>query len=189
MTQSLVEQIDALLPQTQCTKCGYSGCKPYAQAISDSNAEINQCPPGGAEGIKKLAKLLNADEKPLNETFGIEQPRKVAFIIEEDCIGCTKCLPPCPVDAILGANKQMHTILVEACTGCELCIAPCPVDCIVMMEMEVPTLWDKPAADRAKHRYENKLQRQLKQEQEKTDRLKKQKSMLAKMKATKKLKS
>ena len=136
MTQSLVDRIDELLPQTQCTKCGYSGCKPYAQAISENNADINQCPPSGAEGIKKLAELLNTEVKPLNEAFGIEQPRKVAFIIEEDCIGCTKCLPPCPVDAILGANKQMHTILADQCTGCELCIAPCPVDCIVMNDIE-----------------------------------------------------
>ena len=94
MTQSLVEQIDALLPQTQCTKCGFSGCKPYAQAICEGNADINQCPPGGIAGISKLAKLLGVEEKPLNQTFGTEQPRKTAFIIEQDCIGCTKCIPP-----------------------------------------------------------------------------------------------
>jgi len=185
MTQSLVEQIDALLPQTQCTKCGYSGCKPYALAISENTAEINQCPPGGAAGISKLATLLGVAEKPLNQDYGIEQPRKVAFIIEKDCIGCTKCLPPCPVDAILGANKQMHTVIADECTGCELCIAPCPVDCIIMQDLETPTVWDQVAADHAKQRYQNKQQRQLKQAEEKAERLKKQKQMLAKLKAKK----
>jgi len=184
MTQSLVEQIDALLPQTQCTKCGYSGCKPYAQAISENTTDINQCPPGGATGIKKLADLLGVEEKSLNQDYGIEQPRKVAFIIEADCIGCTKCLPPCPVDAILGANKQMHTIIAAECTGCELCIAPCPVDCIIMQDIESPS-WDQLAADHAKQRYQNKQQRIQKLAAEKTERLKKQKLMLAKLKSKK----
>jgi len=184
MTQSLVEKIDALLPQTQCTKCGYSGCKPYAQAISKNQADINQCPPGGEAGIKKLASLLGVEEKSLNPKFGIEQPRKVAFIIEEDCIGCTKCLPPCPVDAILGANKQMHTVIADECTGCELCIAPCPVDCIIMQDIESPS-WDQAMADHAKQRYKNKQQRLEKQLEEKAERLKKQKQMLAKLKAKK----
>jgi len=184
MTQSLVEKIDALLPQTQCTKCGYSGCKPYAQAISENQVDINQCPPGGEAGIKKLASLLGVEEKPLNPEFGIEQPRKVAFIIEEDCIGCTKCLPPCPVDAILGANKQMHTVIAGECTGCELCIAPCPVDCIIMQDIESPS-WDQAMADHAKQRYQNKQQRLEKQLEEKAERLKKQKQMLAKLKAKK----
>jgi len=185
MTQSLIDQIDALLPQTQCTKCGYTGCKPYAQAISENLADINQCPPGGVAGIRKLAALLEVEEKPLNQDYGIEQPRKVAFIIEEDCIGCTKCLPPCPVDAILGANKQMHTVITDECTGCELCIAPCPVDCIIMQDMETPSAWDQAAADHAKKRYQNKQQRQLKQTEEKAERLKKQKQILAKLKAKK----
>jgi len=184
MTQSLVEKIDALLPQTQCTKCGYSGCKPYAQAISENQAEINQCPPGGEAGIKKLASLLGVEEKPLNPKFGIEQPRKVAFIIEEDCIGCTKCLRPCPVDAILGANKQMHTVITAECTGCELCIAPCPVDCIIMQDIESPS-WNQAMADHAKQRYQNKQQRIEKQLEEKAERLKKQKQMLAKLKSKK----
>jgi len=185
MTQSLVDQIDALLPQTQCTKCGYKGCKPYAQAISEKKAEINQCPPGGVKGISKLAALLGVEEKPLNPDFGIEQPRKVAFIIEADCIGCTKCLPPCPVDAILGANKQMHTVIADECTGCELCIAPCPVDCIIMQDIESPTLWDQAMASHAKQRYQNKQQRIENQLEEKAARLKKQKLMLAKLKAKK----
>ena len=185
MTQSLVEQIDALLPQTQCTKCGYSGCMPYATAISEGQADINQCPPGGAAGISKLATLLAVEEKPLNPEFGIEHLRKVAYIIEQDCIGCTKCLPPCPVDAILGANKQMHTIITAECTGCELCIAPCPVDCIIMKDLESPATWDLAAADHAKQRYLKKQQRQLKQAEEKAKRLKKQKQKLAKLKAKK----
>lgn len=184
MTQSIVDQIDALLPQTQCTKCGYKGCKPYAQAISENKADINQCPPGGMLGITKLAALLGVEEKPLNPQFGIEQPRKVAFIIEADCIGCTKCLPPCPVDAIVGANKQMHTVIADECTGCELCIAPCPVDCIIMQDISLSS-WEKQNADHAKYRYQNKQQRLIKQEQEKADRLKKQKQMLAKLKAKK----
>ncbi len=185
MTQSLIEQIDALLPQTQCTKCGYTGCKPYAQAINDGNAEINQCPPGGAEGIRKLAELLGVEEKPLNQDFGFERSRKVAFVKEEDCIGCTKCLPPCPVDAILGSNKQMHTVIADECTGCELCITPCPVDCIVMKDLEVSSVWSKTCADHAKQRYQNKQLRLQKQLDEKAERLKKQKQRLAKLKTKK----
>ncbi len=180
MTQSLLEQIDVLLPQTQCTKCGFSGCLPYAQAIIDNQADINQCPPGGRVGIKKLANLLGRKEKPLNEVFGIEKPREVAFIIEQDCIGCTKCIPPCPVDAILGANKFMHTIIVNECTGCGLCIAPCPVDCIVMKPLNKVSLWGDEDANKARFRYQNKKQRLQKKSQEKADRLKKQKLMFAK---------
>lgn len=183
--QSLVAKIDACLPQTQCTQCGYKGCLPYAQAISENKADINQCPPGGAAGIKKLADLLVVEEKPLNPAFGIEKPRQVAFIIEQDCIGCTKCLPPCPVDAILGANKQMHTIIADECTGCELCIAPCPVDCIIMKDIAQPEPWDQVAADKARLAYQNKQQRLEKQVQEKAERLQKQKQMLVKLKAKK----
>lgn len=185
MTATLVEQIDALLPQTQCTKCGFTGCTPYAQAIAENKAEINQCPPGGEDGINKLATLLKVANIPLNPKYGVQQPRKVAFIIEADCIGCTKCLPPCPVDAILGANKQMHTVIASECTGCELCVAPCPVDCIVMHDISSPALWDKAMADQAKQRYSNKQQRLAKQLAEKAERQKKQKEMLAKLKAKK----
>ncbi len=127
------ESIDALLPQTQCTRCGYTGCRPYAEAIVAGEADINQCPPGGAATIEALARLTGRPALPLNPANGIEKPREVAYILEEHCIGCTKCLPACPVDAILGANKRMHTVIVSECTGCELCIAPCPVDCIVMV--------------------------------------------------------
>lgn len=127
------EQINALLPQTQCTRCGYQGCLPYAEAIAGGFAAINQCPPGGAATIAALAKLAGSPVLPLNPSNGVEQPRTVAYILEEHCIGCTKCLPACPVDAILGANKRMHSVIAIECTGCELCIAPCPVDCIVML--------------------------------------------------------
>ncbi len=128
-----VDDIDALLPQTQCTRCGYHGCRPYAQAISDSAAAINQCPPGGAATIAALAHLTRHAAVALNPVNGVEGPPLVARIDEEACIGCAKCLPPCPVDAIIGAQKQMHTVLLGLCTGCELCIAPCPVDCITMV--------------------------------------------------------
>jgi Na+-translocating ferredoxin:NAD+ oxidoreductase subunit B len=127
------DTIDALLPQTQCTRCGYSGCRPYAQAIVEGSAEINQCPPGGAETIDALARLLGRVPLPLNPANGTEGPLLVAQIDEEACIGCAKCLPPCPVDAIIGAHKHMHTVVLGLCTGCELCVAPCPVDCIAMV--------------------------------------------------------
>ena len=124
--------IDALLPQTQCTRCGYDGCRPYAQAIADGVAKINQCPPGGAPTIAALAALLQVEALALNPDNGVEGEALLAVIDEERCIGCVKCLPPCPVDAIVGARKQMHTVVAALCTGCELCIAPCPVDCISM---------------------------------------------------------
>jgi len=127
------DDIDALLPQTQCTRCGYEGCRPYAEAVAAGRAAINQCPPGGAAAIAALASLLERPAQPLNPANGIEGPPLVAQIDEEVCIGCAKCLPPCPVDAIIGAHKQMHTVVLALCTGCELCVAPCPVDCIVMV--------------------------------------------------------
>jgi Na+-translocating ferredoxin:NAD+ oxidoreductase subunit B len=125
--------IDALLPQTQCTRCGYTGCRPYAEAIASGAAQINQCPPGGAATIEALAALLRRPTLPLNPANGAEGPELVAQIDEDACIGCTRCLPPCPVDAIIGAQRQMHTVVLTLCTGCELCIAPCPVDCITMV--------------------------------------------------------
>ncbi len=128
-----VDDIDALLPQTQCTRCGYSGCRPYAQAIAAGEAPINQCPPGGAATITELAALLARPALPLNPANGSEGPPLVAQIDEDACIGCARCLPPCPVDAIVGARRQMHTVVLSLCTGCELCIAPCPVDCILMV--------------------------------------------------------
>ena len=128
----LVEKIDSILPQTQCGQCGFPGCRHYADAIAQGEADINQCPPGGDEGVRKLADLLGREYKPLNEEHGVEKPKSVAFIDEQTCIGCTLCIQACPVDAIVGAAKQMHTIVAAECTGCELCLAPCPVDCISM---------------------------------------------------------
>lgn len=129
----LIERIDRLLPQTQCTRCGYPACRPYAEAIAAGLAEINQCPPGGAEGIRALAGLLGRAVLPLNPENGVEAPRTLAFIREDECIGCTKCIQACPVDAILGAAKLMHTVIAELCTGCDLCLPPCPVDCIDLL--------------------------------------------------------
>ncbi len=135
MHADLVDAIDALLPQTQCTKCGYAGCRPYAEALAQDNADINQCPPGGTEGIRKLARLLGRAEKSLNPSNGSETPRAAALIDEARCIGCMLCIKACPVDAIIGAAKRMHTVLTQYCTGCDLCLPPCPVDCIDMVEL------------------------------------------------------
>jgi len=131
-------RIDELLPQTQCTRCGYPGCLPYAEAIAAGGADINQCPPGGRATIESLARLLGRDYKPLNPQNGVESAPRVAWIDEARCIGCARCLPPCPVDAIVGAAKHLHTVLALQCTGCELCLAPCPVDCIEMRPASVP---------------------------------------------------
>ena len=167
--EQLALRIDALLPQTQCRKCGYPGCKPYAQAIAQSKAEINQCPPGGDQGIRKLAALLGRPYLPLNTEHGVEKPRELAFVDESDCIGCTLCIQACPVDAIVGAAKQMHTIVAELCTGCELCVPPCPVDCISML----PLAMDAPErrADAARERHEFRQFREERERQEKADRL------------------
>jgi electron transport complex protein RnfB len=128
----LAARIDDLLPQTQCTRCGYAGCRPYADAIAGGEAQINQCPPGGQATIDALARLLDRPALALNPAHGVEAPVRIAFIDESRCIGCARCLAPCPVDAIVGAAKYMHTVLVARCTGCELCLPPCPVDCIEM---------------------------------------------------------
>lgn len=138
----LVARIDAILPQTQCGQCGYPGCKPYATAIANGEADINQCPPGGDAGVRALADLLGREYKPLNAEHGLPKPKSVAVIDENTCIGCTLCIQACPVDAILGAAKHMHTIIASECTGCELCLAPCPVDCISMQPIgESPENW------------------------------------------------
>lgn len=135
----IIEKIDSILPQTQCGQCGYPGCKPYATAIANGEADINQCPPGGDDGIHKLADLLGVDYKPLNEEHGVPKPKSVAIIDEKTCIGCTLCIQACPVDAILGSAKHMHTIIEKECTGCELCLPPCPVDCIEMVPIKETT--------------------------------------------------
>lgn len=179
MPESLAEKIDALLPQIQCRKCGYQGCRPYSEAISQGQADINQCPPGGERGIRQLADLLGVSPKPLNPAFGSERPRLVAVINEADCIGCTKCLPPCPTDAILGASKHMHTVIAERCTGCELCAAPCPVSCI-SMEISALPAWSREDAERARQRYQAKNRRLARLEAEKKERLNRQKQLLAK---------
>jgi electron transport complex protein RnfB len=129
----VVEQIDQILPQTQCAQCGFPGCRPYAEAIASGDADINQCPPGGEAGIRALADLLGREPIPLNPENGEEKQPAVAIIDEQVCIGCTLCIQACPVDAILGATKQMHTVIAQECTGCELCLPPCPVDCIDMV--------------------------------------------------------
>ena len=149
-----VDEIDALLPQTQCTRCGYSGCRPYAEAIAVGEAPINQCPPGGAATIEALAALLGRPALPLNPANGAEGPTLVAQIDEAACIGCAKCLPPCPVDAIIGAHRQMHTVVLALCTGCELCVAPCPVDCITMVPRDtLPYAAPAPGAAENRARY------------------------------------
>ncbi len=127
-----IEEILSALPQTQCGQCNYIGCRPYAEAIIQGKADINQCPPGGAATIKTLANLLGRRSKPLNPENGLEKEKHVALVDEALCIGCVKCIKVCPTDAILGAAKQMHSVLSKECTGCELCIAPCPMDCISM---------------------------------------------------------
>ncbi len=147
------DAIDALLPQTQCTKCGYAGCRPYAEAIAADRAAINRCPPGGAAGIVRLARLLGRPALPLDPSCGSESPRRLARIDPELCIGCTKCIPACPVDAIVGAHRRMHTVIAAQCTGCELCVAPCPVDCIAMDPLPSAIHWsdDDAAAARRRH--------------------------------------
>ncbi len=172
MTKSLADQIEDLLPQTQCTKCGYPACRPYAEAIARGEAEINQCPPGGMEGVRRLAAATGRKIIPINPANGVERPRPVAFIDESLCIGCTLCIQACPVDAILGAAKQMHTILPSLCTGCDLCVAPCPVDCISMIPVTGEATgwdaWSQEAADAARARHDFRAER-LRREREEND--------------------
>lgn len=186
----LIAKIDAILPQTQCRQCGFSGCRPYAAAIAEGDADINQCPPGDEAGIQKLANLLGVRPISLNTAHGVPKPRAVALVDEQICIGCTLCIEACPVDAIIGAAKQMHTVIAAECTGCELCIAPCPVDCISMIpvgekisaaECEPCIASDdwlmrenemkRKVADRARTRHEFRLQRLEREKQEQTEKL------------------
>ncbi|HLU04332.1 MAG TPA: electron transport complex subunit RsxB, partial [Advenella sp.] len=153
----LIDRIDAVLPQTQCTQCGYDGCRPYAQALAAGITRINRCPPGGDAGIEKLAAVLNTPVLPLDESCGKPGPLLLAVIDEAHCIGCTLCIQACPVDAIMGANKFMHTILPDLCSGCELCVAPCPVDCIAMVDANRP--WTQDDANAARTRHEHRAQR------------------------------
>jgi electron transport complex protein RnfB len=163
VTKTLADQIEDALPQTQCTKCGYPACRPYAEAIAEGSAAINQCPPGGIDGVRRLSALTGHPVIPINPANGFERPRPVAFIDEQLCIGCTLCIQACPVDAILGAAKQMHTILPSLCTGCDLCVAPCPVDCIVMYpvtgELSGWDAWSQSEADAARARHDLRTRR------------------------------
>lgn len=155
----LAKRIHALLPQTQCTRCGYADCAAYAQAIAAEQAPINQCPPGGAQGIARLAQVTGQAVQALNPAHGVEGPRAVAIIDEVWCIGCTQCLPACPTDAILGSHKQMHTVLENFCTGCGLCLPVCPVDCISLentaLEATGWAAWSAEQAQTALDRYES----------------------------------
>jgi Na+-translocating ferredoxin:NAD+ oxidoreductase subunit B len=164
----LADRIDAALPQTQCTRCGWPDCRAYAQAIADGQAQIDQCPPGGAEGIARLAAITGRAPMPLNPVHGSEGPRQMMFIDEAWCIGCTLCIDACPVDCIVGAPKVMHTIIEDLCTGCELCLPACPVDCIAV-EPATPgrTGWDawSPAqAEQARQRYAARRERMQRRE-------------------------
>jgi Na+-translocating ferredoxin:NAD+ oxidoreductase subunit B len=172
------DEVDALLPQTQCTRCGYSGCRPYAEAVVGGAVDINQCPPGGTATIAALAALLGRPALPLNPACGAEGPPLVAHIDESACIGCAKCLPPCPVDAIVGAQKQMHTVLAALCTGCELCVAPCPVDCIRMLPRE-PVAAPAPSAADNRERYAARNARLARQARERAALLRARKTTLA----------
>ncbi|SIO57990.1 electron transport complex protein RnfB [Burkholderia sp. GAS332] len=168
-SKTLADRIEDLLPQTQCTKCGYPACRPYAEAVARGEANYNQCPPGGAEGIARLAALLGKPVIPLNSANGVERPRPLAVIDEQVCIGCTLCMQACPVDAIVGAPKQMHTVIVELCTGCDLCVPSCPVDCIAMPSVTGNATgwdaWSQSQADAARERH-NRREARLARERE-----------------------
>jgi electron transport complex protein RnfB len=154
----LEEAIDRVLPQTQCTKCGYPACRPYARAIATGEAALNRCPPGGEAGIRALAALTGRPYVPLDPACGVEQPRRVALVDEARCIGCTLCIAACPADAIVGARKHMHTVITELCTGCDLCLPPCPVDCIEMVPA-ADASWTRDLADAARDRYRRRVAR------------------------------
>ena len=160
---SLAEQINNALPQTQCTRCGYPDCQRYAEAIAQGEADINQCPPGGTEGVERLAALTGKPAHPLNPENGLEGPRTIAIIDEAWCIGCTLCIGVCPTDAIVGANKRMHTVVEPYCTGCELCIPACPVDCISLEPIDINlsgwASWPQTLADLARQRYDARTAR------------------------------
>ncbi|HET9822710.1 MAG TPA: electron transport complex subunit RsxB [Burkholderiaceae bacterium] len=172
---TLADRLDAALPQTQCTRCGYADCRAYAEAIASGEAAINQCPPGGAEGIARLAALTGRAVLPLSGAHGVEGPRSVVFIDEDWCIGCTLCIKACPVDCIVGAPKVMHTVIEAQCTGCELCLPACPVDCIVV-EPATPgrsgwAAWSATRADDARARYRARARRLERAARENEERL------------------
>jgi len=172
---SLAQRIDALLPQTQCTRCGYPDCRSYAEAVASGEARLNQCPPGGAEGIRRLAALLGQPELPLDPAFGNEGPRRIVYIEEATCIGCTLCIQACPVDAIIGAPKRMHAVLESDCTGCELCLPVCPMDCIALEEASAGATgwaaWSPAQADAARARHAGRQARLARDAREHDERL------------------
>jgi electron transport complex protein RnfB len=172
---TLAAKILAVLPQTQCTRCGYADCAAYAQAIAQGAAGINQCPPGGAQGLAWLAAITGQPIVPLNPVHGSEGPRTIAFIDEDWCIGCTLCIAACPVDAIVGTNKRMHTVIEDHCTGCELCLPVCPVDCILLVNVSGAATgwlaWSAPQAQHARARHEQRAQRLQRESQEQEQRL------------------
>ncbi|MBN9407844.1 MAG: electron transport complex subunit RsxB [Burkholderiales bacterium] len=172
---ALAERLLDALPQTQCTRCGYPDCAGYAQALADGKAALNQCPPGGAEGVARLAAILGQPVRPLSAEHGVEGPRTLAVIDENWCIGCTLCIKACPTDAIVGSNKHMHTVIEPWCTGCELCIPACPVDCIslenVTGERTGWAAWSQVDADAARQRYERRTERQAREATEHQQRL------------------
>ena len=159
MTPTLADRIDAMLPQTQCEQCGFHGCRPYADAMAAGDAGIDRCPPGGSAGIARLAALLDRPVVPLDPAHGVEKPRTLARIVEPDCIGCTKCIQACPVDAIIGASKVMHTVISDLCTGCELCVPACPVDCITLDPMPPAQADDPSHADAARDHFNRRESR------------------------------
>lgn len=169
MTPTLADRIDDLLPQTQCEQCGFHGCRPYAEAMAAGEASIDRCPPGGTAGIARLAALLDRPVLPLDTSRGVEKTRTLARIVEADCIGCTKCIQVCPVDAIVGSSKQMHTVVADLCTGCELCVPACPVDCIALDPMPPAQADDRAHADAARWRFQRR-ERRLAREREARER-------------------
>ena len=180
MSDNLIEKINQLLPQTQCTRCSYPSCRDYAVAIANGEAQINQCPPGGESGIAKLATLLNTPILPLNPKYGEIKQKQVVVIEEEVCIGCTLCIKACPVDAIIGSNKMMHTIIADECTGCELCIPVCPVDCIILVPDENPE-WSDARKDVALIRFEQHNLRKINEQKEREIRLQQHSALLNKV--------
>jgi electron transport complex protein RnfB len=174
-TTLLAQRLLDALPQTQCTRCGYPDCAAYAQAMASGAADINQCPPGGAEGVARLAAIAGRVAQPLNPAHGAEGPRTVAWIDEAWCIGCTLCIQACPVDCIVGGHKRMHTVIEPQCTGCELCVPACPVDCIALEPVTGArtgwAAWSQPQADAARHRYEFVSARRKRDEREHAQRL------------------
>ncbi|OQS41774.1 electron transport complex subunit RsxB [Chromobacterium haemolyticum] len=171
----LVERIDALLPQTQCGQCSHAGCRPYAEALAEGRDPINRCPPGGDDGIRALAELLGRNVIPFAADGPQPKPRALAVIREDSCIGCTLCIQACPVDAIVGAAKQMHTVIADECTGCELCLAPCPVDCIDLVPVADPADGERDRvmarAAQARMRYERRQARKTRDQEDKARRL------------------